>query len=82
MSFEDFKRIIANLRSCFDVRIVSLHRDGEPLLNKRLEAYIAHSDRAGHLRYRVVELFPSSRKNAPTRLIEAGLRHGGYRLLR
>src|SRR6266853_940085 len=42
MSFEDFKRIIANLRSCFDVRIVSLHRDGEPLLNKRLEAYISH----------------------------------------
>lgn len=32
MSLEDFKRIIANLRSCFDVRIVSLHRDGEPLL--------------------------------------------------
>ena len=42
MSLEDFKRIIANLRSCFDVRIVSLHRDGEPLLNKRLEAYIQH----------------------------------------
>src|SRR5499425_2092242 len=42
MSLEDFKRIIANLRSCFDVRIVSLHRDGEPLLNKRLEAYVSH----------------------------------------
>jgi radical SAM protein with 4Fe4S-binding SPASM domain len=42
MSLEDFKRIVANLRSCFDVRIVSLHRDGEPLLNKRLEEYIAH----------------------------------------
>src|SRR4029450_8920928 len=42
MSLEDFKKIIANLRSCFDVRIVSLHRDGEPLLNKRLEAYIQH----------------------------------------
>jgi len=42
MSLEDFKRIISNLRSCFDVRIVSLHRDGEPLLNKRLEAYISH----------------------------------------
>ena len=42
MSLEDFKSIIANLRSCFDVRIVSLHRDGEPLLNKRLEAYISH----------------------------------------
>lgn len=42
MSLEDFKRIIENLRSSFDVRIVSLHRDGEPLLNKRLEAYIEH----------------------------------------
>ena len=42
MSLEDFKRIIANLRACFDVRIVSLHRDGEPLLNKRLEAYVGH----------------------------------------
>src|SRR5262250_3786067 len=42
MSLEDFTRIMTNLRSCFDVRIVSLHRDGEPLLNKRLEAYISH----------------------------------------
>ena len=42
MSLEDFKRVIANLRSCFDVRIVSLHRDGEPLLNKHLEAYVSH----------------------------------------
>jgi MoaA/NifB/PqqE/SkfB family radical SAM enzyme len=47
MSLEDFKRIIANLRSCFDVRIVSLHRDGEPLLNKRLEEYIAHLTELG-----------------------------------
>jgi MoaA/NifB/PqqE/SkfB family radical SAM enzyme len=42
MSLEDLKRVIANLRSCFDVRIVSLHRDGGPLLNKRLEAYVTH----------------------------------------
>jgi radical SAM protein with 4Fe4S-binding SPASM domain len=47
MSLEDFKRIIANLRSCFEVRIVSLHRDGEPLLNKHLEAYIAHLTELG-----------------------------------
>jgi len=47
MSLDDFKRIIANLRSCFDVRIVSLHRDGEPLLNKRLEAYIEHLTELG-----------------------------------
>ncbi len=42
MSLENFKRIIANLRSAFDLDIVSLHRDGEPLLNKNLEAYIRH----------------------------------------
>ena len=47
MSLEDFKHIIANLRSCFDVRIVSLHRDGEPLLNKRLEEYIRHCTELG-----------------------------------
>ncbi len=42
MSIENFKKIIANLRSAFDLKIVSLHRDGEPLLNKRLEEYISH----------------------------------------
>jgi radical SAM protein with 4Fe4S-binding SPASM domain len=47
MSLENFKHIIASLRSCFDVRIVSLHRDGEPLLNKHLEAYIEHLTELG-----------------------------------
>jgi len=42
MSLEDSARIIANLRSCFDVRIVSLNRGGEPLLTKRLEACVSH----------------------------------------
>jgi radical SAM protein with 4Fe4S-binding SPASM domain len=42
MSFDDFKKIIANIRSAFDVGIVSLHRDGEPLMNKRLEDFVAH----------------------------------------
>jgi radical SAM protein with 4Fe4S-binding SPASM domain len=42
MSLGDFKRVIANLRSAFNVRSVSLHRDGEPLLNKHLEAYVSH----------------------------------------
>jgi radical SAM protein with 4Fe4S-binding SPASM domain len=42
MSLDNFKRIIANLQSVFDLRIVSLHRDGEPLLNKHLEDYIRH----------------------------------------
>lgn len=42
MSLPDFEKIVANLRACFDVRLVSLHRDGEPMLNRRLEAYISH----------------------------------------
>ncbi len=42
MALEDFKRIIANLRSAFNVRIVSLHRDGEPLLNRQLEEFVSH----------------------------------------
>ncbi len=76
MSLEDFKRIIANLRSCFDVRIVSLHRDGEPLLNKRLEAYIAHLTELGI--YVTVSsncsLLSEERANW---LVEAGLRMVG-----
>jgi radical SAM protein with 4Fe4S-binding SPASM domain len=47
MSFENFKHIIANLRSAFDLKIVSLHRDGEPLLNKRLEDFISHLTSTG-----------------------------------
>lgn len=47
MSLENFRRIIANLRSAFDLRIVSLHRDGEPLLNKHLEDYISHLTSSG-----------------------------------
>jgi len=47
MPLDAFKHIIANLRSAFDVRIVSLHRDGEPLLNKHLEDYIRHATGLG-----------------------------------
>lgn len=47
MSFENFKRIIANLRSAFKLKIVSLHRDGEPLLNKHLEDFISHLTSSG-----------------------------------
>src|SRR5258706_15569239 len=76
MSLEDFKRIIANLRSCFDVRIVSLHRDGEPLLNKRLEAYIAHLTELG-IYVTVSSNCSLLSKERAHRLIEAGLRLGG-----
>jgi radical SAM protein with 4Fe4S-binding SPASM domain len=47
MSLENFKHIVANLQSAFDVRVVSLHRDGEPLMNKRLEEFIRHLTESG-----------------------------------
>jgi radical SAM protein with 4Fe4S-binding SPASM domain len=76
MSLEDFKKIIANLRSCFDVRIVSLHRDGEPLLNKRLEAYIQHLT---HLDIYVTVSSNCSlvSQERAHRLVESGLRMVG-----
>jgi wyosine [tRNA(Phe)-imidazoG37] synthetase (radical SAM superfamily) len=76
MSFEDFKHIIANLRSCFHVRIVSLHRDGEPLLNKRLEAYIAHLTELG-IYVTVSSNCSLLSEERARRLIEAGLRMVG-----
>jgi|ERR1035441_5051742 radical SAM protein with 4Fe4S-binding SPASM domain len=73
MSFDDFKTIVANIRSAFDVRIVSLHRDGEPLMNKRLEEFIAHLTELGI--YVTVSsncsLLPEERAK---RLIASGLR--------
>src|SRR5438132_1292544 len=76
MPFENFKRIIANLRSAFDVRIVSLHRDGEPLLNKRLEEFIGHLTGLGI--YATISsncsLIPAERAQ---RLIQSGLRMAG-----
>jgi radical SAM protein with 4Fe4S-binding SPASM domain len=73
MSLEDFQRIIANLQSAFDVRAVSLHRDGEPLLNKRIEDFVAHLTARG--------IFASFSSNCslvdPARaakLLEVGLR--------
>ena len=65
-----------NLRSCFNVRIVSLHRAGEPLLNKRLEAYIEHLTMLGI--YVTVSsncsLLSDERSH---RLVKAGLRMVG-----
>ncbi len=76
MSLEDFKRIIANLRSCFDVRIVSLHRDGEPLLNKRLEAYIEHLTELG-IYVTVSSNCSLLSQERAERLVAAGLRMVG-----
>jgi radical SAM protein with 4Fe4S-binding SPASM domain len=76
MSLGDFKRIIANLRSCFDVRIVSLHRDGEPLLNKHLEAYVAHLTELG-IYVTVSSNCSLVSEERAHRLIKAGLRMVG-----
>jgi radical SAM protein with 4Fe4S-binding SPASM domain len=76
MSLDDFKRIIANLRSCFDVRIVSLHRDGEPMLNKRLEAYIEHLTENG-IYVTVSSNCSLVSEERAHRLIRAGLRMVG-----
>ena len=72
----------SELRRCIisgtsiDVHIVSLHNDGEPLLNKRLEAYIAHLTELGI--YVTVSpncsLLSDERSH---RLIKAGLRMVG-----
>lgn len=76
MSFDDFKKIVANIRSAFDMRIVSLHRDGEPLLNKRLDKFIAHLTELGV--YVTIStncsLLPWERAQ---RLIASGLRMAG-----
>jgi len=47
MDLKDFRRIIANLQSAFDIRSVSLQRDGEPLLNPRIHEYVAHLTQHG-----------------------------------
>jgi radical SAM protein with 4Fe4S-binding SPASM domain len=76
MSLSDFKRIVANLRSCFDVRIVSLHRDGEPLLNKQLEHYIAHLTELG-IYVTVSSNCSLVSEERAHRLVSAGLRMVG-----
>jgi radical SAM protein with 4Fe4S-binding SPASM domain len=76
MSLDNFKRIIANLRSCFDVRIVSLHRDGEPLLNKRLEDYVRHLTELG-IYVTVSSNCSLLSEERAAKLIDAGLRMVG-----
>ncbi len=76
MSLEDFKRIIANLRASFDMKIVSLHRDGEPMLNKRLEAYIQHLTDLG-IYVTVSSNCSLVSQERAHRLVEAGLRMVG-----
>jgi radical SAM protein with 4Fe4S-binding SPASM domain len=47
MPLDDFRRVVAGLRQAFEVRSISLQRDGEPLLNRRIEDYVAHLTASG-----------------------------------
>jgi len=73
MALTDFRRIVANLQSAFTIRSVSLQRDGEPLLNRRIDEYVAHLTQHG-----IAAGFSSncSRLNDEIigRLLDAGLR--------
>jgi radical SAM protein with 4Fe4S-binding SPASM domain len=42
MPLADFQKILANLLSAFKIQSVSLQRDGEPLLNPRIDEYVSH----------------------------------------
>lgn len=43
MKFETYKTILENVLKDFTPKFVSLHRDGEPLLNKNLEKFISYT---------------------------------------
>ncbi|NIM20743.1 MAG: radical SAM protein [Candidatus Latescibacteria bacterium] len=43
MKYETYKVILDNILSDFTPRFVSLHRDGEPLLNKELDKFIEYT---------------------------------------
>ncbi len=43
MKFETYRQILDNILTDFAPRFVSLHRDGEPLLNRELERFIEYT---------------------------------------
>jgi len=43
MSFDTYREVLDNILSDFNPRFVSLHRDGEPLLHKELERFVAYT---------------------------------------
>lgn len=43
MSFETYRRVLDNLLADFSPLFVSLHRDGEPMLNKELNQFIRYT---------------------------------------
>jgi len=47
MTLEQFDAVLDRIQTAFRPRSVSLHRDGEPLLNPDLETYIAHATDRG-----------------------------------
>ncbi|MDH3197818.1 MAG: SPASM domain-containing protein [Candidatus Krumholzibacteria bacterium] len=47
MSLATFEKVLDNILGDFTPRFISLHRDGEPLVNKELEAYIAYARSRG-----------------------------------
>lgn len=47
MSLDTFKTVLDNILEDFWPRFISLHRDGEPLANKKLEDYIAYAHSRG-----------------------------------
>lgn len=47
MALRDFVRILDTLEAAFPLPPVSLHRDGEPLLNRHLEGFVAELTRRG-----------------------------------
>jgi radical SAM protein with 4Fe4S-binding SPASM domain len=72
MSLETFRAVLDNILEDFSPKFVSLHRDGEPLVNKNLEEYIVYTRSKG-LKAGIssnCSLLPQERAR---RLIESGL---------
>lgn len=72
MSLEDFKIVLENILADFTPRFVSLHRDGEPLVNKKLEEYICHARSRG-LKVGISSNCSLLTQERVERLIESGL---------
>jgi radical SAM protein with 4Fe4S-binding SPASM domain len=72
MSLDDFKVVLDNILLDFTPRFVSLHRDGEPLVNSRLEEYIGYATSRG-LKVGMSSNCSLLRQERVERLIESGL---------
>jgi radical SAM protein with 4Fe4S-binding SPASM domain len=72
MSLDEFKLLLDNILQDFTPRFVSLHRDGEPLVNPRLEEYIGYARSRG-LKVGISSNCSLLRPERVERLIDAGL---------